>query len=213
MMVQMRAGSLKHVRQAGFTLVEAAIVLVVIGLILGVVLQGQSMIRNAEYRSFKSDLTDYQSAFYAFRDRYNALPGDFVNASGRIDSGLPDGDGNGVIDNGPTCNNDGDESCMAWQHLRGAGFVKGSASDAGSDASPRHPYGGVFSSFFTGPEGATGFASKMFITDLPGDIAQRLDDDLDDGEADAGRVSCFQGGSVCSDYPDADERTGVIIAL
>jgi len=61
---------------AGFTLIEAAIVLVVIGLILGVVLQGQSLIRNAEYRSLKSDISDYQSGFYAFRDRYNRLPGD-----------------------------------------------------------------------------------------------------------------------------------------
>ena len=204
---------------AGFTLIEAAIVLVVIGLILGVVLQGQSLIRNAEYRSLKSDISDYQSAFYAFRDRYNRLPGDMPEeeVQSRILDGLngPSGPnaGNGIIDDGPECGDEGHESCMAWQHLRGAGLIRGNPMRAGTDASPSHPFAGVFSSFFTGSVGDSPYGHKMLITGLPGGIARRLDDDLDGQGAPAGRVRCFSGGSTCNEYPGQDDVTGVVLGL
>jgi len=195
---------------AGFTLVEAAIVLVVIGLILGVVLQGQSLIRNAEYRALKSQISDYQSAYYGFRDRYNGLPGDFADANDRL-GGLANGGGNGVIDDGPACSADTDESCRAWQHLRGAGLIGGDPGTSGPPASPSHPYAGVFSSLFTGGDGNGVFADKLLITGLPGNIASRLDDDIDDDTDDSGRVSC--SGCGADGYPGEGATASVVFEL
>lgn len=214
----MRSYPLKRRLAKGFTLVEAAIVLVVIGLILGVVLQGQSMIRNAEYRSFKSDITDYQSAFYGFSDRYNNLPGDMPEAEvqSRIREDLdgPTGSnaGNGVINDGAECSDPGDESCMAWQHLRGAGQIRGNPLTDGNDAQPQHPYGGVFNAFFTGTDGNGRFENKLLITDVPGNIAERLDAEVDDEEPDRGRISCTSGCDA-DGYPGADTRADIAVSL
>ncbi len=199
-------------RGHGFTLIEAAIVLVVIGLILGVVLQGQSLIRNAEYRSFKSDIRDYQSAFYEFRDRYNALPGDFARADTRL--GLPttaNGLGTGTIDEGPQCDQPGHESCLAWRHLRAARLITGNPDLAGNDSQPTHPFGGVFNSFFTGDEGNGIFENKMLITGVPVDIAIRLESEIDDEVANRGRVSCL--GCNGEDYPDDEATVDLVFSL
>jgi prepilin-type N-terminal cleavage/methylation domain-containing protein len=68
-------------RQQGFTLVELAIVLVILGLLVGGVITGQNLIRAAELRSVTVEFAQYQSAVLQFRDRYRALPGDMNNAT------------------------------------------------------------------------------------------------------------------------------------
>ena len=77
--------------QAGFTLVELSIVLVIIGLIVGGVLVGQDMIKAAEIRATVSQLEEYNSAVNTFRDKFGALPGDMGQAKalqfGFIDGG------------------------------------------------------------------------------------------------------------------------------
>jgi len=177
----------RHLRSGGFSLVEIAVVLVIIGLILAVVLQGRKLISSAEYKSLKQQLSDYQSAFYAFRDRYHALPGDFADANNQL--GVPNGNGNGAIGNGPACTNSGDESCLAWRHLRAAGLIKGNPSDQGTAASPQHPYGGVVSSFFTGNDDNGVYENKIYIKNLPIGIARQLDRDLDDEQCNTGRIA------------------------
>jgi prepilin-type N-terminal cleavage/methylation domain-containing protein len=67
-------------QQAGFTLVELSIVLVIIGLIVGGVLVGQDMIRAAEIRSTISQIERYNSAVNTFRDKYGNLPGDVLGS-------------------------------------------------------------------------------------------------------------------------------------
>src|ERR1700754_5054766 len=99
----------------GFTLVELSIVLVILGLLVGGVLAGQSLIRAAELRSISTDTTQYRTALFSFREKYNALPGDMINATsfwgdratgaescadGAIANGTPgtcNGNGNGMI--------------------------------------------------------------------------------------------------------------------
>lgn len=102
----------------GFSLVELSIVLVILGLLTGGILAGQSLIRAAELRSVGTDLTRYSTGVYAFRDRYFALPGDITNAAS-IWSGTANGDGNGTIDQYS-------EGFRFWQHLALAGLIEGS---------------------------------------------------------------------------------------
>lgn len=202
--------------QCGFSLVEAAIVLVVIGIILGAVLQGRSLIASAEFKSFSRDLRESRSAFHNFRDRYNALPGDFGEADERLGlNGDDNGNGNGVINDGPGCNGTGDESCLAWQHLRAAGMLDGNPTTDGSDAGRQHSYGGVIASFFTGDNGNDLFGHKILITDVPVEVAERLDQEEDNELCSTGRITldprtdCENSGE---DWPD-DGPVDVVYAL
>lgn len=187
-------------RQSGFSLVEAAVVLVVIGIILGAVLQGRSLVESAEYKSFRQSLRDYRSAFLNFRDRYDALPGDFSEAAVRIEAGLDDGNGNGVIDGGTECDSTGEEACTAWQHLRAAGMLNGDPGPTGPDASPEHGYGGVVSGYFTGTGANSEFANHLLVEDVPVAIARRLDREEDDDRCDNGRIT----GQTC-DSSDSED--------
>ena len=99
-------------RIEGFTLIELSIVLVIIGLIVGGVLTGQSLISAAEVRAQISQIEKYNSAVNTFRSKFNALPGDMrpelVSQFGFMPgdvtcNGLSAGtrDGNGLIDGFP----------------------------------------------------------------------------------------------------------------
>ena len=61
----------------GFTLIELAIVLVVIGLLLGGILKGQELIESARARNLISQMDSIKAAFFTFQDKYRALPGDY----------------------------------------------------------------------------------------------------------------------------------------
>lgn len=134
-----------------FSLVELSIVLVILGLLTGGILAGQSLIRAAELRSIPTDLQKYQAAVMSFRDKYVALPGDMRNATSfwgaMTNCGVASPSGTGT----QTCNGDGDgnvESALAasqtgeiyafWQQLANAGLIEGSysgiASSTGANA-------------------------------------------------------------------------------
>jgi prepilin-type N-terminal cleavage/methylation domain-containing protein len=131
----------------GFTLIEIAVVLVIIALIISGVVVSRSMIRSAEIREAMSEYSRYAQAIGEFKDKYRALPGDMINAQSYwgINSNCPAGDtgvrkretcngnGNGMIgasDGGGTVNPDGEEWFMAWQHLANAGLIEGLYSGA-----------------------------------------------------------------------------------
>lgn len=129
-----------------FSLVELSIVLVILGLLVGGILAGQSLIRAAELRSVNTEYTRYVTAAQAFRDKYLAIPGDFRDAtrfwnlqqvggnctsnSGLSSAATPgacDGNGNGLI-NFTGAGGEANESFQFWRHLALAGLVEGSFS-------------------------------------------------------------------------------------
>ena len=89
-------------RQSGFTLIEIAIVLVIIGLLLGGVLKGQELITSARVRNLIGQQDGIKAAFFGFQDRFRALPGDYNRAATTINCTpvCTDGNGNGRIEMG-----------------------------------------------------------------------------------------------------------------
>lgn len=127
-------------RQA-FSLVELSIVLVILGLLTGGILSGQSLIRAAEMRSYITDIQRYSAAVNTFKDKYFAYPGDMANATSfwtslggtgsdatcqnisATGTATCNGNGDGVITTSVVT---GDENLRFWQHLANAGLVEGS---------------------------------------------------------------------------------------
>ncbi|MAR56631.1 MAG: hypothetical protein CMM93_05555 [Rickettsiales bacterium] len=130
----------------GFSLVELSIVLVILGLLTGGILTGQSLIRAAELRSITTDFNRYQTAVRSFRDKYFAMPGDMRNAT-RFWATDPDGCPTHAVQvtKKETCDGDGNgfftddaEAFRFWQHLANAGLVEGSYSGVAGTGSSTH---------------------------------------------------------------------------
>lgn len=135
-------------RQAGFTLVEIAIVLVIIGLLLVGVLQGQEMIENTKVKSVVSDMKAIQAAYNGYVDRYKTLPGDELlatyTARGWANTVGP-GPANGtlVAPVAATFTNAAGENQAFWQSLRASGLLSGNVTDVLVAALPKHSLGGM----------------------------------------------------------------------
>src|SRR5258706_14298130 len=116
--LQRRSNGMKHT-QKGFTLVEIAIVLVIIGLLLGGILKGQEMITQAKIKNVVADFSGISAAYYGYQDRYRAIPGDDSGAGTRW-TGAQQGNGNGVVAGTYNSSTANDESRLWWDHLRRA---------------------------------------------------------------------------------------------
>lgn len=172
-------------RQNGFTLIEIAIVLVIIGLLLGGVLKGQEMITQAKIRNVANDFNGSSAAYYAYQDRYRAIPGDDRNATrwASATAALPAGTvGNGFVEGTYNSTTATDESRVFWQHLRFSGLVAGATSDT---LQPQNAVGGI-----TGVQNnALGLAGLVVCSsNLPGKVAGAIDAQFDDGNAQTGQV-------------------------
>lgn len=128
-----------------FSLIELSIVLVILGLLTGGILTGQSLIRAAELRAVNSEFSRYVTATQTFRDKYIALPGDMNNAtrfwflqvsgSGCTNNssasvgtpGACDGDGDGTLEAAAAVSQSG-EIVQFWRQLANAGLIEGSYS-------------------------------------------------------------------------------------
>lgn len=121
-------------KRHAFSLVELSIVLVILGLLVGGVLAGKSLIRAAELRAVGAEYARYKTAISAFRDKYFAVPGDMANATGFWGTaGTCPGVNASPSTDATTCNGDGDGAVEAspnelfrfWQHLANAGLIEG----------------------------------------------------------------------------------------
>jgi prepilin-type N-terminal cleavage/methylation domain-containing protein len=187
--------------QKGFTLVEIAIVLVIIGLLLGGILKGQEMITQAKIKNIIADYSGISAAYHGYQDRYRAIPGDDPGAATRwtTPTAATAGNGNGQVagtyNNGNAACTAAVESCSWWDHLRRAGFVAGSGVtqpfnavtgligvQTGDGAATVGPALG-------GAAGVGGFAGLIICSaNLPDKIAIATDTQMDDGSRTAGTV-------------------------
>jgi len=109
-------------KQGGFTLIEIAIVLVIIGLLLGGVLKGQELINTARVRALNNSVDGITAAWFSFQDRYRAFPGDYTQSAVNLPGAPTAGDGNGLVDTSA-------ERAMVWVHLHAAGYITGGFDD------------------------------------------------------------------------------------
>jgi len=169
-------------QQSGFTLVEIAIVLVIIGLLLGGVMKGQEMIANAKIKSLVDQAKSLAAAVYTYQDKYGAYPGDDSKAKTNLPGGkagcvagdLDNGNGNGQIA----------EYFDAAEHLACANLIKGSYN--GSSDYMTHGYGANVIIYYETISGLTGNDIRFYS--LPADVGKALDKALDDGIYNKGSV-------------------------
>jgi prepilin-type N-terminal cleavage/methylation domain-containing protein len=176
----------KYSEQKGFTLVELAIVMVIIGLFIGAVLKGQAMIEDARIKRVMNDINGISAAYFTYLDRYNAIPGDDPNASGRWPGVVADGNGDGIID-GTEAAPDG-ESLEVWQALRSAGLLSGDSAATGASALPPHPFGANYQIGDFAFAGGIGTKNRIFVSQLPAEYAEIIDVKFDDGVRTTGTV-------------------------
>ena len=180
-------------RQSGFTLIEIAIVLVIIGLLLGGILKGQELINNARVKNLASDFRNIPVFIYGYQDKFKALPGDDAAASTHLnnaDNASPIGTlGNGSIDGNWDSIIKTDESYLFWQHVRLAGLAPGSTNKDALDYPPVNAVGtrvGIQSAApFTGMNSGTYYICSGGIS---GKFAKQLDSQLDDGITNTGSM-------------------------
>ena len=183
--------------QSGFTLIEIAIVLVIIGLLLGGILKGQELITQGRIRNVSNDFQSMTAAINLYQDRYRALPGDDVGANARW-STTTSGNGNGVIAGSYNTTTSTDESRLFWQHLRLAGLVGGATTDV---TQPANAASGI-----TGVQNTGMGLSSLIIcsNNLPAKIAQAIDSQFDDGNAMTGSVRGETGTTVSATAPSVN---------
>lgn len=184
--------------QSGFTLIEIAIVMVIIGLLLGGVLKGQSMINSAKVRSMNTKIDGITAAWFAFQDRYRAFPGDMNNALAQIGpAAFANGNNTGTVTAGA-------EVGLVWSHLAAAGFISGSFSGAANPINmtcptgtpgicPDNGYGHGLVVALTAAGGGT--ASHRILTgdQIPVAIVAELDRKIDDGLSTTGSILSVNG--------------------
>jgi len=216
-----------HNKESGFTLVELAIVMIIIGLLIGGILKGQELIANAQTTATIAQIKGLDGAISTFDDKYNAMPGDMGNPDVRLSNCDTEcqvgGDDNGRVDEAALTADPGlgDENVVAFLHLGAADLitgvdnaVDGATLDAGS-AVPEAEFGGAMWVGYHPNGDITGGAAEarrghylVVKEDIEGVAdgsdegvtavnAGRVDRKLDDGNADTGDVRST--GNTCDD--------------
>ena len=126
-------------KNAAFSLIELSIVLIVIGIVMGVVLVGRTLINQSQLHKIVASYHQYFMAVRLFKEQYNALPGDYADAftvwgtSCAADAARCNGNNNDVISYDSGVNPDDDrESMRVWQHLTLSKILPGSYSGVGA---------------------------------------------------------------------------------
>ncbi|MGH8520332.1 MAG: prepilin-type N-terminal cleavage/methylation domain-containing protein [Gammaproteobacteria bacterium] len=190
-------------KQRGFTLVEIAIVLVIIGLLLGGILKGQELITAARVRNLASQAAGVQTAYYGFVDRYRAVPGDMqgTQACTAISNTVcgVGGNGNGTIASSTSTTDPTPwtEASAAWAHMAAAGFLQGNyAGTATADGTtggayrdltilqaPINTFNGFLLLATTSEYSPAGLAPRLHLItgrEVPVNVMREMDVKMDD---------------------------------
>ena len=186
--------------QKGFTLIEIAIVLVIIGLLLGGVLKGQELINTARVRALNNSVDGITAAWFSFQDRYRAFPGDYLAARATVN--LPGatggGDGNGRVGVTGASADAPAERGFVWAHLEAAGYITGGYDGAvvainteytcSVVTCPDNGFGTGMSIFHGTEAPAATVAAHELVTGqgVPVDVLAELDRKVDDGASTTG---------------------------
>ena len=219
-------------KQSGFTLVEIAIVLVIIGLLLGGILKGQELINSARVRNMADQNSGIQAAYFGFIDRYRQVPGDWaaVAAAQAIGDATVTlgGNGNGRIDN-TLAEAAAVFSQLSKSNFLGGGFTPATAAPAtealyiSTVASPINAFNGpLVLTRNAGYSGTTSTRLNLHMgVNVPVSIARELDIKVDDGLPNTGvlrmtipdgTVATFDGISFVSNVATCTTVTGAAAA-
>jgi len=188
-------------KQSGFTLIEIAIVLVIIGLLLGGVLKGQELINSAKVKNFATDFKSVPLFIYGYQDKYKALPGDDPNYATHLASAITSSGnaalaptagtlGNGTLNGVYNSVTGTDETVAFWQQVRLSGLAAGTTDFTTSIAAamPQNADGGRIGIQSVAP--ITGMTGSYFVCSegIQGKFAKQLDTTMDDGNTAAGSM-------------------------
>jgi prepilin-type N-terminal cleavage/methylation domain-containing protein len=199
----------KMLKQRGFTLIEIAIVLVIIGLLLGGVLKGQELINTARVRALNNTVDGITAAWFSFQDRYRAFPGDYTQATINLpdpDGLVADGDGNGLVGDAGGVDSPA-ERANVWVQLQAAGYITGNFDATGVAATeygcatttcPDNGFGAGMNLSYGNQirGGAAAVDTHELITGrgIPVEVIAELDRKVDDGEPESGAMQLGLGG-------------------
>lgn len=171
-------------KQSGFTLIEIAITMAIVGLLITLTIKGREMVENSRAKSLANDFRDIQVALFGYQDRFRALPGDDPSASANLApsaSSIHDGNGNQHIEG--DLNTYLSESFFLWQHVRLAGFLQGITNAEASGYVPLNTSGGSLGVADISNAPITGMSGGYIICsdNISGRLVKQLDMMLDDG--------------------------------
>ncbi len=187
-------------RAKGFTLVEIAIVLVIIGFLLGGILNAQSVLRNARTKDTIKAVTDIANASQQFRDRYGAWPGTLQNATSVIPllTATCVGNTTGLITSAA-------ESACASESLIRSSMLRGDATQPfrtnGTNGLTTLTVTGATLSGVAGlPAAPNNWRNVVRIQNTDCDVLVQMDRLVDDGNTNTGNLRtsanvCGAGGS------------------
>jgi prepilin-type N-terminal cleavage/methylation domain-containing protein len=197
--------------QRGFTIVEISIVLVIVGLILGGVLNARSVIRKGQTKDIIKAVNELSTAAQQFKDRYGMWPGDFNNATASI-AGMACANGDGNLQIQTLA----ETSCASEMLIR-SGMLRGTAGN------PIMVRGSTTLSVTASTAALTGIAAGRLpgnaanagtvvvrVQNIDCDIALQIDRATDDGNVDTGN---FRTGNVCAGQDESIAVTNAVLKI
>ena len=198
-------------QQSGFTLVEIAIVLVIIGLLLGGILKGQELINSARVKNLANDFRTIPTYIYAYQDKFKALPGDdnavaaHIGATATQATTPAASQGNGVINGNWNTTTNTDESFLFWQHVRLANLASGPTAVGDATYIPKNATGGDIgiSSASSGQVQVVGMTGTYQICSkgILGSFVVQLDVQMDDGQPCTGSMRAVADNAALGSQP------------
>jgi prepilin-type N-terminal cleavage/methylation domain-containing protein len=181
----------------GFTLVELAIVLVIIGIIMGAILKGQELINNAKVKRLQNDLRGLEAAIWTFYDRYGRFPGD-CNNNGTIEVSLTPPPTLDTSTTPPTSLCSTENANAPFDDLRYARILPPGAANADL---AKTPFTGSF--FAIGYNGTAGY-NAIAIYNVPTWAAKMIDVSIDGSiNGTAGRIRKLGSGDWSTNQDEA----------